>query len=314
MKLGCAIGCFTYPHYSAPYEEPLRRVGEMGFDGVELIAAETSDLTDYYTPERTQALAHQAGDYGLQVSEFILYAPLVLGLAERDEAAKQTALGAFRRAVEIAHTLGTDKINIVSNWPNALHAPISYPPCYFHPNVNGVGLYEPKLKLDLPERYDAAGEWENYMDSLCRVTQICEDAQMDFLLEGHANVICGSTDGFLRAADCVKSERFGTNFDTAWQLVQREYLPWSVYKLGSRIRHVHLRDGDGMLCYNLAPGQGIIDWHGFVRALKEVGYDGYLSFELGGMLEPQRVVSEGRNYMLRVLLEENAYTGKEQIK
>lgn len=314
MKLGCAIGCFTYPHYSAPYEEPLRRVGEMGFDGVEMIAAELSDLTDYYTPERTRALARQAADYGLQVSEFILYAPLVVGLAERDEKSKQAALDSIRRAVDIARMLGTDKLNTVSNWPNALRAPISYPPCYFHPNVNGVGLYEPKLKLELPKRYDAAGEWDNYMESLCRATAICEAEGMDFLLEGHANVICGTTDGFLRAADRIGSERFGTNFDTAWQLVQREYLPWSVYKLNARIRHVHLRDGDGMLCYNLAPGQGIIDWKGFVQALKDVGFDGYLSFELGGMLDPERIVREGREYMLRVLIEENAYTGKEHLE
>ena len=44
MKLGCAIGCFTYPHYSAPYEEPLRRVAALEFDGVEMIAAEPEDL------------------------------------------------------------------------------------------------------------------------------------------------------------------------------------------------------------------------------------------------------------------------------
>ena len=37
-----------------------------------------------------------------------------------------------------------------------------------------------------------------------------------------------------------------------------------------------------MLCYTLPPGEGIIDWHGFVRALKEVNFDGYLSFEMGG--------------------------------
>lgn len=50
MKLGCAIGCFTYPHYSAPYEEPLRRVAALEFDGVEMIAAEPEDLSAYYTP------------------------------------------------------------------------------------------------------------------------------------------------------------------------------------------------------------------------------------------------------------------------
>jgi len=310
MKLGCAVGCFTYPHYSAPYEEPISRIAAMGFDGLEMIAAVPSDLTDYYTPERLRELDAMIHDNGMEVSEFILYAPLVLGLAERDEASKEVALNSFRRGIEVAKALQTNKINIVSNWPNTIKAPIGYPPCYFHPNVNGVELYETKLRLVLPENYDASGEWENYMDSLQRVTALCADAGMTFCLEGHANVICGSTDGFLRAADRILYSNFGTNFDTAWQMVQREFLPWSVYKLRERIQHVHLRDTDGMLCYTLPPGQGIIDWHGFVRALKETGYNGYLSFELGGMLEPERVVGEARDYMLRVMMDEGVYTGR----
>lgn len=93
-------------------------------------------------------------------------------------------------------------------------------------------------------------------------------------------------------------------------MVQREYLPWSVYKLGNRIRHVHLRDTDGMLCYTRRQEKESSTGHGFVRALKEVNFDGYLSFEMGGMLEPEKVVRRARDYMLRVLREENVYSGR----
>ena len=123
-------------------------------------------------------------------------------------------------------------------------------------------------------------------------------------MEGHANVVVGTTDGFLRAADHIQSDHFGTNFDTAWQLLQREYIPWSVYKLGDKIRHVHLRDGDGLLCYSYPPGMGIIDWHGFIKALKDVGYDGFLSFELTGFEEGEKYIREAKEYMERVLTEE----------
>ena len=113
MKLGCAIGCFTYPHYSAPYEEPLRRVAALEFDGVEMIAAEPEDLSAYYTPERVRALAKQVSESGMEVSEFILYASLVTGLAEREDSVKQAALEVVRRGIGVAQGLGTDKINIV---------------------------------------------------------------------------------------------------------------------------------------------------------------------------------------------------------
>ena len=48
---------------------------------------------------------------------------------------------------------------------------------------------------------------------------------MRFALEGHANVIVGTTDAMLRAFDWIKSDAFGTNFDTAWQLMQGNTCP-----------------------------------------------------------------------------------------
>jgi sugar phosphate isomerase/epimerase len=306
MKLGCAVGCFTYPHYSAPYERPIQKIGELGFDGIELIAAEKDDLWNYYTSSEIAKLKNMVYSYGMEVSQFVLYAPLVTNLMERNQKSKQEAYDVFKRGITIAREFGTDKITIVSNWPNELIAPIPYVPCYFHPNTNGVEQFEPKLKMFLPSNYDAKGAWENYIDSLQVLTEMCEREDMYLCLEGHANTEVGTTDGFLRAADRIKSNRFCTNFDTAWQLIQREWLPWSVYKLGDKIKHVHLRDGDGMLCYSMPPGMGIIDWNSFVRALKEVGYNGYLSFELAGYKDPDRYLKQAKEYMMRVLEDENA--------
>ena len=305
MKLGCAVGCFTYPHYNAPYENAIKKIGDMGFQGVELIVAQNEDLDDYYTAEKIRTLKNLYSSYGMELTEFVIYANLVTGLMERDKKSKQAAYDTFKRGVDTALALGTDKINIVSNWPNEMKAPIDYLPCYFHPSL--ASPLEPKLKMELPKGYDAVGAWENYMDSLRVLTQICQDAGAYFLLEGHANVEVGTTDAFLRAADGIDSPAFGTNFDTAWQLVQREYLPWSIYKLRDKIKHVHLRDGDGLLCYSLPPGMGIIDWNDVVRALKAVGYQGFLSFELTGYKEPERYISEAKSYMERILKEEDVW-------
>jgi sugar phosphate isomerase/epimerase len=310
MELGCAVGCFTWPHYSAPYEDAVRAIGELGFKKIEMIIAESSDIDTYYTPQRIGDLKHLIEGYGMKVSELILYAHLVTGLVERDKAQRQTAIAIFSRGMEIAAKFGTDTVNIVSNWPNELKTPISYPPAYFHPNVNGIERFETKLTMGLPSNFDAPGLWELYINSLEELISLCEKANMYLALEGHANVIIGTTDAFLRAADRIKSDRFTTNFDTAWQMVQREYLPWSVYKLQKRIRHVHLRDCDGMGCYQIPPGMGIIDWNTFVRALKEVGFDGTLSFEMGGLKYAKRDILFAKEYMTKVLREENALTTK----
>jgi len=43
MKLGCAIGCFSRPYFEPPYEEGIETIGELGFDGIELIAFAKKD-------------------------------------------------------------------------------------------------------------------------------------------------------------------------------------------------------------------------------------------------------------------------------
>ena len=305
MKLGCAVGTFTYPSYAAPYDEAIKTVGELGFDGIELIAFSIDDLYNYYTDEKIAEHKKQCDSYGLEVSEFILYAPLVEGLLAHTTQEKQKAYDIFKQGLDVAAKFGTKIINIVSNWPLELTTPYHpYVPYYIHPNMDGAKKFQSKMKLNLPPNFDASFVWENYMQSLEHVVKLCESYDIKLALEGHANVIVGTTDAFLRAADRIKSPYFTTNFDTAWQFMQREYLPWSVYKLNNRISHVHLRDGDGLICYKYPPGHGIIDFNGFVRALKEVSFDGFLSFELSGLADSVNQVRRAKEYMEQVLREE----------
>lgn len=74
--------------------------------------------------------------------------------------------------------------------------------------------------------------------------------------------------------------------------------------LGARILHSHLRDGDGLLTYALPPGRGIIDWNGFVRALKETGYRGFLSIEIAGYAAPEKHLRDAKRFLEGVLKEE----------
>lgn len=55
----------------------------------------------------------------------------------------------------------------------------------------------------------------------------------------------------------------------------RSYIPI----LGSRIKALHIHDNDGRADSHLAPMTGKIDWPVFCDTLREIGYDGDLSFE-----------------------------------
>ena len=49
--------------------------------------------------------------------------------------------------------------------------------------------------------------------------------------------------------------------------------------LGSRIKAFHIHDNDGKSDLHLAPYTGTVDWEGFCRAVREIGYDGDIDFE-----------------------------------
>jgi sugar phosphate isomerase/epimerase len=65
--------------------------------------------------------------------------------------------------------------------------------------------------------------------------------------------------------------------------------------------HMHVRDSDSLVVHQLPIGQGLLDWHGIVTELAAVGFDGFLSIELGGYLNPARWLRESREYLVRAL-------------
>jgi sugar phosphate isomerase/epimerase len=301
MKVGCTAWAFTAPRYNPPYEEAIRDIGEMGFDGLELILFDPSDLKNYWTPRKIDEIVRLYRSYNLTLSEFALYQNVVAGLPDLDPAAKSRSLDHFDQGCKLAVALGADVVNMVSQWPIGLKAPIPYPPSYIYNNVPGYVAFEPKLKMELPEPFDWDAIWANYVDSMRQATEIARSHGLRMALEGHANVIVSHTDSFLRLFDQVPDPSLGTNLDIVWQFLQREYIPWTIYKLKEKIFHVHVRDGDGLACYQLPVGDGILDWDGIVQALGKVGYDGFLSLEIGTYANPGPYAKRSLDYLREVI-------------
>jgi 5-keto-L-gluconate epimerase len=63
-----------------------------------------------------------------------------------------------------------------------------------------------------------------------------------------------------------------------------------------RLWHVHLGDSN-----RLPPGRGHFDFPGFVRTLKQIGYNGYMSAELLGRPDPDTAARQTAEYMLPLL-------------
>ncbi|MEM2961199.1 MAG: sugar phosphate isomerase/epimerase, partial [Candidatus Bathyarchaeia archaeon] len=85
MKVGCcawSLGWFKDSEYS------IQKIGEMGFKGIELILREEKQLEDYYTKDRIKKLKEMISSYDLKVSQFVIHAPLLEGLVNRENKRK----------------------------------------------------------------------------------------------------------------------------------------------------------------------------------------------------------------------------------
>ena len=301
MKIGVPVWGFTLPQHNPPYEDGVRRAGEMGYDAIELIVRDPGDLQSYWSGDRVARIKALCDDGGLAVAELVLFQNMIAGLADLDPGQKQTALEHFRIGCDMANRFGTTLVNVVSPWPAGLRTPHPYPPNYWYINVPGIETdgyrLESKLKITLPDNFDWPTHWQNYLDSIRQITAIAKQHGLRVAVENHANVMSPQVDSLLRLIDHIPEDNLGVNLDIGWAFIQREDVPWSIHKLRDRLFNLHARDGDGLMCYRLPIGEGILDWGAIGRALAAIGFDGCLSVECS---HQALSVEQGRDRVRRV--------------
>jgi sugar phosphate isomerase/epimerase len=109
--------------------------------------------------------------------------------------------------------------------------------------------------------------------------------------------IISNTDGLLRLMEAVDSDNFGAVLDTGHLHAQKEILPLSVEKLGSRIRYVHASDNDGQTNQHLVPGTGTVDWEGVFLALKKHDFAGYVAVDVGNVPKVDAAYTESKGFL-----------------
>lgn len=72
----------------------------------------------------------------------------------------------------------------------------------------------------------------------------------------------------------------GICWDTGHANISMQNQYKSLKKIGSRLRMIHVNDNFAEDDIHLAPFLGNVDWQGFVRGLKEIGYPGDMNLEV----------------------------------
>ncbi len=266
MKFGCCLYVFVpgpfFEKKALGYVDAVKRASKLGFKGTGGITR-TKDM-DYTSIGRIRETSESLD---LEVVEFIT----MVGdhsLSDEREEVRKAGIEYFKESVQMASELGAKIINTQS------HDPFPY--------ETRPDFSQPIITVDVPAGFDWDKVWERYVETIGRCADIVKEANLLWAMEHHPFQIVDNTNMDLKLIEDVGSEALGICFDTAQVLLAVEIPAISIYKLKDRIFHAHLSDNLGSIISprHLTPGRGRIEWGSVLKALKDVGYDSFLTLEI----------------------------------
>jgi len=256
------------PSYSL--EETAKRIARAGYDGIEIGCAAPHAYPAHISTERRRELRKIIEGEGLVVSS-LLPAPgggpgnNPASLLREERAA---AIAHYKEVVDLASDLGAERVLYVAGWRS-----------YGVDARDALGWTLAAL-TDVGEH--AAGKG---------ITICIEPTSADSNLidtAGHA----------LKLRDDCGLANVKVMFDTYHALYRNEVSSDYVYEMAPHLAHVHFADID-----RLPPGEGVVDWVGVMQALKDIGFDGYVTMEIGfaaRRVEPDRFARSAIDYLKSV--------------
>lgn len=276
-KIGCVSWCF---HTFAPGADPTESIdimGEIGFEGTDLILLAREDIDGFWTDRKIDDLKRRLERNRLAVAQFVIFQPVVEGLTSTNADDRKRNLDYFEAGVKIGKRFGAPLVNIVAPWPTELRRP--------------GGGYLPR-HYDLPEAKPgekfsiemAAGfHWERLWGLYVETTKACLERVkahgMKLTIEHHTHTMIPDAVSFLRLWDAIRDSALGYNLDTGWTISQREYPPVAIHKVKQQLMNLHVRDIDGLMRTFVHVGEGVMDFRHIAHTLKHVGFQGFLSIE-----------------------------------
>jgi protein FrlC len=254
-----------------PLEETIRRIARIGYDGIEIGAAAPHAYPAYMSPERRGDIRKVLADNNIVVSA-MLPAPgggPGFNVASPLPEERRAAIEQYKEVAQLCADLGGDTLLYVAGW------------------------------VIFGTEWKQAFAWSR--EALVEIGQAAADLGVTVVIEQNpadGNLLESADDGIemMRAVDASNVKLM---FDTIHAMYRNEVPTDYVYRMGKDLRYVHISDID-----RLPPGQGRGDFIGLVQALNDIGYDGFLSMEIGfnyRNAQPDKFAREAYEYMKPLL-------------
>jgi len=302
IKVGACSWVFHPLRAGASPVESIQILGEMGYDGVELIVSEPPDLTSLWTDRFIDEVRRLLDKYKMEVSQMAMFQPVVEDLSSLDYDKRMKALDNFEAGTVIGKKLGSKIVNIVAPWPRELSMPGGgYLPRYYdiiNPKENE------KYAIIMDPSFDWDKVWAQYVATTKDCLERAKKHNMLFTLEHHTNCIIPDATTFLLLGQAIPDKALGYNMDVGWTQIQREYPPVAINKVKDRLYNLHMRDIDGAMRLFIHIGEGVMDFAGIIRELKKIGYKGFISLEQDGHPGDMKVTCKRYLDLMRKLIAE----------
>ncbi|NLH14971.1 MAG: sugar phosphate isomerase/epimerase [Phycisphaerae bacterium] len=274
IRVGALSWCFHSFSAGADPTEALDILGQIGFEGTEMIINAPQDIRDFWTDAKIDSIRKRLEANKLALAQFVLFQPVVEGLTSLNADERNRNLDNFEAGCRIGKKLGAPMINIVSPWARELHSPGNgYLPRYYEASGNE------KYHIDIDPGFDWDAVWENYIEVTRQCLQRTKAHDLKFTIEHHTHTIIPDAVSFLRLWDAVRDPDLGYNMDVGWTLLQREYPPVAIHKVGNKLMNLHMRDIDANMRQFVHVGTGAMDFTAIIEALKAIGFDGFVNIE-----------------------------------
>jgi sugar phosphate isomerase/epimerase len=261
-------------------EEAIDIMGEIGFEGTDLILITPEDIKGYWTKEKIAQIKKQLERNRLEVAQFVLFQPVTEGLTSTDAAERGSALDNFEEGCRIGRELGAPLLNIVAPWPREMSRPGGgyLPRHYDLPDAKP----DEKFHIDIAPGFDWDALWQTYVETTKACLERVKAQGMKMTIEHHTHTMIPDAVSFLRLWDAVRDPALGYNMDIGWTLSQREYPPVAIQKTKNHLMNLHMRDIDGLMRKFVHVGEGVMDFQAVVEALRAIDFRGFLSIEQDG--------------------------------
>lgn len=269
------IGITSFVYYNFPLDEALRRIAAAGFQGVDIWGGRPHAYRRDLSDREIAAVRQLLGDLGLEIPSFIpAQFRYPTCLCSGNETIRRDSVGYIQDGIATAVALGCRLVSVCPG--HSLHG-------------------------QSPQH-----AW----DQLCLSLQtLCDYAYARGARLGiepadrYETDLVQTTGQARRLLKDVGRDNLGVVLDAGHCELVGESPAEAVRRLGPALFHAHVDDNLGQRDQHLVPGEGNLDFAPFVAALREAGYDGFLSAELGWdyTVEPDPAVRQTAAF-LRALL------------